>query len=155
MAQFAGCLSLVADAPPLSDGLAHWSDRFEEELVQALLRRLGVEGDRDLAAALLRALQSREAPIDRVFFDWRGGRDPGEERYPSRPFRELAKLLEGRQRKPAHPYWSDAEPCSMHIEEVEAIWSAIAERDDWRPLETKVTAIRRMGEAMIQDGATA
>jgi hypothetical protein len=35
----------------------------------------------------------------------------------------------------------------MHIDEVEEIWSAIAERDDWKPFETKVAAIRRMGEA--------
>ena len=38
----------------------------------------------------------------------------------------------------------------MHIEEVEAIWPAIAERDDWSLLDTKVTAIRRMGEAMAE-----
>jgi serine/tyrosine/threonine adenylyltransferase len=122
------------------------------ELVSALLRRLGVEEregqeDRELAAALLRALQSREATIDRLFFDWRGGRDPGEERYPSNHFRALAAQLEGRERRPSHSYWSDTEPCSMHIEEVEDIWSAIAERDDWRPFEAKVAAIRRMGEA--------
>jgi hypothetical protein len=36
----------------------------------------------------------------------------------------------------------------MHIEEVEEIWSAIAERDDWRPFTDKVTAVREMGEAM-------
>jgi hypothetical protein len=46
-----------------------------------------------------------------------------------------------------HPYWSDAEPCSMHIEEVEAIWAAIDRSDDWAPLYDKVAAIRRMGEA--------
>jgi hypothetical protein len=39
----------------------------------------------------------------------------------------------------------------MHIEEVEAIWSAVAERDDWQPFNNKVKAIRRMGEAMEQD----
>jgi len=39
----------------------------------------------------------------------------------------------------------------MHIEEVEAIWSAIAERDDWQPFDDKVRAVRRMGEAMGQD----
>jgi serine/tyrosine/threonine adenylyltransferase len=39
----------------------------------------------------------------------------------------------------------------MHIEEVEAIWSAIAERDDWQPFEDKVTAVRRMEQAMGQD----
>jgi hypothetical protein len=43
----------------------------------------------------------------------------------------------------------------MHIEEVERIWSAIDERDDWSPLEAKVNAIRRMGEAMGDEGAPA
>jgi hypothetical protein len=36
----------------------------------------------------------------------------------------------------------------MHIEEVEAIWAAIADRDDWAPFQAKIAAIRRMGEAM-------
>ena len=39
----------------------------------------------------------------------------------------------------------------MHIEEVEAIWSAIADGDDWQPFDNKVKAVRRMGEAMRQD----
>ena len=109
------------------------------------------EGDRELTSALLRALQSREAMIDRVFFDWRGGRDPGAEKYPADEFRTLAAKLAGRERPPRHGYWSDPEPCSMHIDEVEAIWAAIAERDDWAPFEAKVAAVRRMGEAM-QEG---
>ena len=40
----------------------------------------------------------------------------------------------------------------MHIDEVEAIWDGIAERDDWKPFDTKIAAVRRMGEAMLQDG---
>jgi uncharacterized protein YdiU (UPF0061 family) len=156
LAQFAGCMSLVAEAPPLSEMLAGWSDRFEDELVAALLGRLGVrardrETDRSLTAALLRALQSREAQIDRLFFDWRGGRDPGSEGYASEHFRSLASALEGREEVPQHAYWSDAHPCSMHIEEVESIWSSIAENDDWRPFERKIAAIRRMGEAMSEE----
>jgi hypothetical protein len=43
----------------------------------------------------------------------------------------------------------------MHIEEVEAIWSAIAERDDWAPFNDKIAAIRRMGEAMASSIPTA
>jgi hypothetical protein len=35
----------------------------------------------------------------------------------------------------------------MHIEEVEALWSAIDTADDWRPFEAKIAAVRRMGEA--------
>ncbi|MGN6058868.1 MAG: protein adenylyltransferase SelO family protein [Sphingomicrobium sp.] len=158
LAQFAGCLSLVAEASELSDMLASWSARFEEALVAAMLRRLGIESgadDREIAAALVAALATREATIDRFFFDWRGGRDPGLESYPSEPFRTLAKSLEGRERGQSHPYWSGPGPCSMHIDEVEAIWSAIAERDDWQPFNDKVTAVRQMGEAMKQDAPAA
>ncbi len=36
----------------------------------------------------------------------------------------------------------------MLIDEVEAIWASIAQSDDWAPLEAKVAAIRRMGEAL-------
>ncbi|HEY0164365.1 MAG TPA: protein adenylyltransferase SelO family protein, partial [Sphingomicrobium sp.] len=153
LAQLAGSLTLLSEAPPLAEALGQWTARFEDALVAALLERLGVAGrepeaDRTLAAALIAALQSRAAPIDRIFFDWRGGRDPGVERYPSEPFRALAAALRGREVPAAHAYWSDADPCSMHIEEVEAIWSAIAASDDWAPFNAKVDAIRRMGEAM-------
>ena len=138
--------------------LAGWSDRFEEALVGAMVRRLGVKhgnNDREIAAALITALSSRAETIDRIFFDWRGGRNPGGELYPADAFRALARALEGRERPPSHPYWSDAAPCSLHIEEVEAIWDAIATSDDWQPFDDKVNAIRRMGDAMSEDAATA
>jgi uncharacterized protein YdiU (UPF0061 family) len=151
LAQLAGALSLVADAPPLSDLLGGWSERFEKALVEALCRRLGVAPDRAVTAALITALASRGATIDRIFFDWRGGMDPGADRYPAESFRALAAALGPRTSAEAHPYWSDPGPCSMHIEEVEAIWAAIASKDDWQPFEDKVRAIRRMGEAMGHD----
>jgi uncharacterized protein YdiU (UPF0061 family) len=156
VAQLAGCLALITDAPPLSEVLAGWSERFAKALVEALIKRLGVslrgdDSDRALTAALMGALQSREATIDRIFFDWRGGRDPGAERYPSPPFRALAAALSGRLAPVTHAYWSDPDPCSMHIEEVESIWAAIAEHDEWAPFENKVAAIRRMSEAMAED----
>ena len=158
LAQLGGCLSLLAEAPPLSDMLAGWSNRFEQALVKAMICRLGPvpgDDDREVVAALIKALATRAHPIDRIFFEWRGGRDPGVERYPGDDFRELARLLKGRERPLSHPYWSDSAPCRMHIDEVEAIWSAIAERDDWEPIKRKVNAIRRMGEAMEQHATAA
>jgi uncharacterized protein YdiU (UPF0061 family) len=158
VAQLAGSLSLVAEAPRLSELLAGWSQRFEQALVEAMNARLGIAPGpigAEIAAALVKALASRAQPIDRVFFDWRGGHDPGSDAYPREEFRELARLLAGCERPRRHPYWADAEPCSMSIEEVEAIWSAIAASDDWRPFEEKITAVRRMGEAMEQDAPAA
>ena len=131
--------------------MAGWSGRFEQALTVALISRLGIdsgERDRDVAGAIIGALATRAVSIDRFFFDWRGGRDPGPERYPGEPFRALAALLQGRIQQKAHPYWSEDAPCSMLIDEVETIWTAIADGDDWQPLHNKVNAIRRMGEAV-------
>ncbi|QIK95457.1 YdiU family protein [Sphingomonas sp. HDW15A] len=156
LAQLAGCLSLIADREPMEQALNGWPGLFQDALVEALIKRLGLrpadkESDLNLAGAMLAALRTRTATIDRFFFDWRGGRIPEGEVYQAFPFPSLARQLEGRAALPGaidHPYWSDPEPCSMHIDEVEAIWSAIAERDDWSPFEAKIMAIRRMADAM-------
>lgn len=153
LAQLGGSLTFLCDAAPLTRVLEDWGETFEAALIEAFVRRLGIkplgtEEDRLLGGAILSALQSRAAGIDRFFFDWRGGRKPGGELYSAEPFRKLEEALAGREVTPAHAYWSDPEPCSMHIEEVEAIWGPIAERDDWSRFEAKVAAIRRMGEAM-------
>jgi len=156
VAQLAGCLALIGEAPALSDLLGQWPARFEVALVAKLLARLGVEQrgiaeDRPLASALLTALRSRLVGIDRFFFDWRGGRIPAGKAYAAGEFAELRTKLEGRQRPLTHPYWSDPAPCSMLIDEVEAIWAAIADHDNWGPFEAKIAAIRRMGDAMTSD----
>lgn len=153
LAQLAGCLSLVTDTKPLSDLLGSWGDRFEQVLVTKLLWRLGVEprdenSDRELAQTLVEALSSKSATIDRIFFDWRGGRDPSAKNYPSEPFRLLAAKLLDREQPAADSYWSGAEPCSMPIDEVEAIWASIAERDDWTLFEAKIESVRKMGAAL-------
>jgi uncharacterized protein YdiU (UPF0061 family) len=156
LAQLAGCLALICDPDRVRASLLAWPDRFQSALTAALLARLGIDletpdEDRALAAALLTALKSKVAPIDRLFFDWRGGRDPGGETYSAPPFRALATRLEGRTLSPTHDYWFDPAPCSMPIEEVEAIWAPIAADDDWTLFHDKLTAIRRMGDAMASD----
>ena len=100
--------------------------------------------DMKLVATIEETLAKQTVTIDRFFFDGRGGR-VGE------GLGEVAALISRYEAVPGaldHPYWSDPEPCSMHIDEVEAIWSAIDERDDWAPLQAKIAAVRRMGEAL-------
>jgi serine/tyrosine/threonine adenylyltransferase len=156
VAQLAGCLAMIGEAPALSDLLASWPGRFERALVERMMARLGVERrgeteDRPLVSAAIKGLRSRIAGIDRFFFDWRGGRMPTDEIYGAAEFDELRSQLEGRQRPLSHPHWNDDALCSMLIEEVEAIWAAIAEHDDWAPFEHKIAAIRRFGDAMTSD----
>ena len=156
VAQLAGCLAMIGEAPVISDLLASWPGRFEQALVERIVARLGVERrgdaeDRPLASAAIKALRSRIIGIDRFFFDWRGGRTPAAELCRASEFDELRASLEGRQRVLTHPYWDDEHPCSMLIEEVESIWSAISDHDDWQLFEAKVEAVRRLGEAMTSD----
>jgi len=157
VAQLAGSLALIGDSPALADHLASWPARFEAALFKRLLARLGIaprgDEDHELVAALLAALRTREVGIDRLFFDWRGGRVPSDSHYAGEPFARLATALAGREQPLTHDYWSDPAPCSMLIEEVEAIWAAIAERDDWGPFETKITAVRCFGDAMKSGAA--
>ena len=142
--QLAVALRLLADAPPLIAAL----ERFGPLYVAAVGRRWcwrlglasrGVEADAALVAACERTLAETAIQPDAFFFGHRGGRDAEG---------ELATLLADYQPvADAHPYWNDPAPQTMLIEEVETIWAAIAERDDWLPLETKIAAIRRMGGA--------
>jgi uncharacterized protein YdiU (UPF0061 family) len=157
--QFAIALRRVAEAEELAPPLDQWPEQYEIALRDTMFARLGIAPkDDDADIALLQgideALQATGVGIDRFFFDWRGGRrrgaSPADAIYDSEAF---AAFRSGVERYDSvvgtdHAYWADANPCSMLIEEVEAIWSAIADRDDWSPLEAKVAAIRRMGEAM-------
>ena len=84
---------------------------------------------------------------DAFFFSHRGGRNAQG---------ALRDALAGYHlAAPDHPYWSGDAPQAMLIDEVEAIWAAIAERDDWEPLKAKIAALRRMGDALGEAPAPA
>ncbi len=154
LAQLAGCLALIANRETLQEELERWGSRFQDALVAALVQRLGISpsaNDLPLASAILAALRTQLMNIDRFFFDWRGGRIPADPLYSDTLFDPLRSALAGRsaaQGALRHVYWSDQAPCSMPIEEVEAIWSRIADDDDWNAFDDKIAAIRRMGDAM-------
>jgi uncharacterized protein YdiU (UPF0061 family) len=151
LVQLAIALRRIAAAEPLTAALETFPARFQSALRDALFARLGIAAgdmaeDVKLVAAIEERLARQTATIDRFFFDWRGGR----RREGYEGFEEVGRLVSRYDPLPGaldHPYWSDPEPCTMHIGEVEAIWCAIDERDDWAPLHAKIGAVRRMGEA--------
>lgn len=148
--QLAAALRLVGDNEPLLVLLDSFPARYNAAVSDAVLWRLGVRprdpaGDTTLANTVEHALRRTSASIDRFFFDAWGGVLPagyGEEWQPVRE--ALAVYIPRRHR--SHPYWSAA-PCSLLIDEVEAIWAAIAGRDDWAPLHAKLAAIGQLREA--------
>ncbi|HZG47358.1 MAG TPA: YdiU family protein [Allosphingosinicella sp.] len=157
--QLAMSLRAIAPADGLTEALQGFPDIFQQALRDQMFWRLGIATgddaeDAELLVAIEQALAKQTVAIDRFFFDWRGGRrrgpSPADAAYEAAEFRPVVEGLERRAAVPGaldHPYWSDAEPCSMHIEEVEAIWARIDQDDDWSALEAKVAAVRRMGEA--------
>jgi uncharacterized protein YdiU (UPF0061 family) len=158
--QLAKSLTLISEAESLTPPLETFPSRFQDALVSAILARLGIrrtgeELDTQLLVAIETALAAKTVEIDRFFFDWRGGRrrapSPADPAYREPPFEEFVRLIgdhEGLPGSTAHAYWNDEAPYSMHIDEVEAIWSRIDEADDWSALNAKIKAIRRLGDAM-------
>jgi protein adenylyltransferase len=155
--QLARSLTLVAPADKLTPVLEAFPERFQQALRDAVFARLGIvpgeiARDMELIVAIETALAKQSVQIDRFFFDWRGGRLRAPSgAYDEENFADFRKLIDPYAPVPGaldHPYWCDEAPCSMHIEEVEAIWSAIDRDDDWAPLHAKVAAMRTLGEAM-------
>lgn len=156
--QLAGALRTLADVDALIAELDRFAPLYRAALVERFCWRLGVapadeESDIALVQSIEQALVATGVEIDRFFFDWAGGRrrgpspaDPAYADAAFEPFRERVASY-----RPAraldHGYWRATAPCSMHIEEVEAIWARIADQDDWSALHEKVKAIRAMGDA--------
>ncbi|SEN23431.1 Uncharacterized conserved protein YdiU, UPF0061 family [Sphingomonas gellani] len=149
--QLAASLRLIADSDPLIALLEAFPARFQQALADALLWRLGLtsrdaEEDRRLVRAVEQTLRTTDARLDRFFFDAFGGTLPDSYGDAWSDVRDAMTGFTPRKSR-ERDYWS-GEPCSMLIEEVESIWAAIAERDDWSPFHAKVAAIRAMGAAL-------
>jgi uncharacterized protein YdiU (UPF0061 family) len=158
--QLAASLRAIAEADALTPSLDAFPAEFQRRLVESIFARLGLEPtapERDTAflLALETALAAKTVAIDRFFFDWRGGKrrgpSPADEAYEAGAFTAFRNAIgdyDSAEGALDHPYWSDDSPCSMPIDEVEAIWSRIDEADDWAAFNAKIEAVRRMGEAM-------
>lgn len=143
--QLALALRGICEAPPLVAALDRFGPLYEAALARRFCWRLGVEprglaADKQLIASAEQAMEQSGGSPDSFFFGHRGGR--GAEG-------DLARALEGYTPVPSdHSFWAGEAPQAMLIEEVEAIWSAIAEQNDWQPFHDKIAAIRRMGDAL-------
>jgi len=144
LAQLAISLRRLVEAPPLVAAIERFPDLYHHAITRRFCWRLGVESqglERDMAliGAAEHAMREGQMGPDAFFFAHRGGRNAEG---------ELTEALSGYSAvTDGHPYWSGPAPQSMLIDEVEAIWSAIADGDNWQPLTDKVAAVREMGAA--------
>ena len=153
VAQLAVSLRLLTGTQPLVEQLERFPALYAEAMQRRFCWRLGVAAGGDpgpMIEAAVRGMIATATPIDRFFHDWRGGMARDGSAYAGADWARFRDAIASCAAIPGardHEYWADDAPCSMPVEEVEAIWSAIDQADDWTPLHAKVAAIRRMGQA--------
>ncbi|GJD60670.1 protein adenylyltransferase SelO [Methylobacterium frigidaeris] len=165
LARLAECLLPLSDEARLGAAMDAYGPALQEAFAHAILRRLGLAVPADEAAmhALVGAfwafLQTSRAPFEQAFFDWYGGlasearaaRSPAAAHYAGDGFARVRRALEALSPDPAarldHPYFAGLKPCTMLIDEVEALWAPIAAADDWSAYHAKLAAIGEMAQA--------
>jgi uncharacterized protein YdiU (UPF0061 family) len=172
LTRLAECLLPLIGLEPAEKTLAKYQDVIQQEFRSALLDRLGLspvdaETDARLARNFVEFMVKTRAPFEQFFFDWRGGsasseragKSPAADVYAQTEFSALRESLLEHETSPGaaldHPYFRQTEPCSMLIDEVEAIWAAIAEKDDWSALNAKLARIAEMRDAYASPAVAA
>jgi len=146
-AQLAISLRLLADSDALVAALERFGDLYQQAMIRRFIWRLGVcplGSEDDVALIAAAEIHMREAEIgpDIFFFRHRAGREP--------PGEEFGELLRGYQpvAGDSDPIWQEDAAPSLLIDEVERIWDAIDQQDDWNPLYRKIDRIRLLGRAL-------
>ncbi len=160
LTRLAEALGTISPSAQFAPALREFEPAFARSMQARMLARLGLasrgeDEDARLVDLVFAFLEESQAGFDRVFFDLHGGATskarredgPAKSKYAGERFDSLERALSPyAPREGAIPPQGDA-PCTLLIDEIESIWSAIAERDDWAPFEAKVQAIRASGAA--------
>ncbi|HEY1224301.1 MAG TPA: YdiU family protein [Brevundimonas sp.] len=163
LTQLAGCLKLVADAEPLTEALNGFGPAYIRELRVAFLNRLGVQSlgeaaDQRLLDCTLALLRDGGERLhwEPLFHDWFGGfassaralSGPRAAVYQGEAFDAFRFALfdhaPDRPERLEDPVFARPEPEEMLIEEVEAVWAAIARDDDWSLFSDKLCRIEAL-----------
>ncbi len=165
LGRLAEALRTMAPDAALDGPLMAFDDRYEDALTARTLMRLGVaprdpDGDRALATATWSFLAASKISFEQLFFDLYGGAarkgralsGPCADFYEGPTWTSLSSRLASYEpRSPkiaADPYFQCDSPTTLLIDEIEAIWTRIAMKDDWSPLYAKIDEIEAMGAVL-------
>jgi uncharacterized protein YdiU (UPF0061 family) len=169
--RLAECLLPLAPQTTLEQALATFEPALHREFAGSILRRLGLEPrgyeqDGALSKALWTFLHETRAPFEQTFFDWYGGSlsarraeaSPSAGLYAHESFQSVRSALASYEPQEGvnldHPYFTRTVPCTMLIDEVEAIWAPIAAEDDWSAFSANLDNILEMAEAYQVSGGS-
>ena len=164
--QLAGALTPIGDLDGLTEAVRAYPPAFAHAQQAALLRRLGLqfaaeaEDNRTMLDTMFAFMARSGVSWDGFFHDWFGGL-ASEARAQAGPratfyqgedfmawFKWLDRFQPERPDQLQHAYFQAAEPVSLVIEEVEALWAKIAEDDDWSGFHQKLADITSLREAL-------
>lgn len=166
LAQLGGALTAVCSVTLLEQALAQFMPAYQRGLRRGVFARLKLApGDADDDLAFLQNLfdwlSQSQAGFDQFFHDWIGGdasamratQSPQAALYNDESFMAVRAGFEARTRSDlgallSQPLLQRPTPVSMVIDELERIWTAIAESDDWSPFEAKLADIREMRDTL-------
>jgi len=166
LTQLGGALKPIADIGALTEALNGFGPRYITELRAAFLERLGVKSlgeaaDQRLVDTTLALLREGGEAMrwEPLFYDWFGGfssseralRGPRAPLYQGEAFDAFRfALFEHEPERPErleHSVFAAADPEEMLIDEVEALWAAIDQGDDWSPFHAKIDRLRAVRAA--------
>jgi len=166
LSQLGSALTPVCPVTLLEQALAHFMPAYQEGLRNTMFARLKLragdaEDDLGFLQNVLNWLTESQAGFEQFFHDWVGGeasasraaQSPQAALYNDESFVAVREGFERRTRSDlgtllSTPLLQRTTPVSMVIDEVERIWAAIAERDDWSPFEAKLADIREMRDTL-------
>ena len=166
LTQLGGALKPIADVGALTQALNGFGPHYITELRAAFLERLGVKSlgeaaDQRLVDTTLALLREGGEAMrwEPLFYDWFGGfssseralRGPRAPLYQGEAFDAFRfALFEHEPERPErleHSVFAAADPEEMLIDEVEALWAAIDQGDDWSPFHAKIDRLRAVRAA--------
>ena len=166
--RLAECLLPLGDHAGLEAALNSFWPGFQRSIWNAALRRLalvsrGDQEDSELVLKIFAFLHESQIGYEQFWFDWRGGLLSSERATKSSvasayntesfaPLREAVAAYEATvSANLDHPYFARTLPRTMLIDEMEALWAPIAERDDWGEFHRVLGEIEEMRQAYAGD----
>jgi uncharacterized protein YdiU (UPF0061 family) len=168
LTRLAESLLPLGEHAAMEEALNSYWPSFRVSMWAAVLRRLGLtslgeDKDAELVVAIFAFLNETQIPYERFWFDWRGGmlsdaranESPLADAYRAESFNPIRWAFAEYEASPTanldHPYFARPAPRTMLIDEMEALWASIAERDDWSEFHRVLGEIEEMREAYAGD----
>lgn len=162
--QLGGALQVAFKDLPIEETLEDFGDIFTAEIHQRVLKRLNLrnpleepaaqaELNTELVTSLFQFMSAEKTFYEQTYFDLHSGVDetrlqnsPFAKSYTTEIFNPLKTCLESyeidNESLKDHAYFKNEKPCSLLIDELEALWAPIANHDDWSLLQNKLKQIR-------------